>query len=146
MDNISQNVNNGLGVKAFIGNPKEAMNKVIGGQKDIYSDLNLGDNSVIPEEISVENNIITPIMDKEPRDSSEAVTYFGAGGSEDGHIEFDLVSFRQKGEETRYLSIKVTGFDDEKDLPAPQSAAMSISNKEEFEKLKAFFSQLEWND
>ena len=51
-------------------------------------------------------------------------------------LEFDLVTARQKGEEIRYLSISVKG--------NGQDASINV-DEEAFNKIKTFFSQLEWN-
>ncbi len=67
---------------------------------------------------------------------------------EDGNItsilEFDLMSFREKGEEKRFLSANSFGFNPENNEAA--RAIVNIDNKDDFDKLKNFFEQLEWND
>ena len=58
-------------------------------------------------------------------------------------IEIDLISFREKGEENRYLSFDVVG-------AAPDGVQnetnVSISNEQDFDSFKEFISNLNWND
>jgi hypothetical protein len=61
-------------------------------------------------------------------------------------FEIDLITFREKGVETRYLSLLFAGVDVRQNPPVPQEAFLNIESKEEFEQLKAFFAQLEWED
>lgn len=62
---------------------------------------------------------------------------------ENASLEFDLIAFRQRGEEARYLSVTFAGLDITKDPPVEQEAFMNI-DEEGFKKIKAFFEQLEW--
>ena len=64
-------------------------------------------------------------------------------GNENSTLEFDLIAFRQKGEEARYLSVTFSGMDITKDPPVAQEAFVNI-DEEGFKKIKAFFEQLEW--
>ena len=77
---------------------------------------------------------------------SDCDTYFSFAEKNGSNLEIDLITFREKGIETRYLSIMLNGQDVRQDPPTPQSAFLSIDSKEEFEKLKSFFVQLEWED
>ena len=70
-------------------------------------------------------------------------TYIKING-EGSVLEFDLVTFRQKGEEAKYLSVYLTGADITKDPPVEQEAFVSL-NEDGFKKLKSFFAQLEWD-
>ncbi|HUS49429.1 MAG TPA: hypothetical protein VMZ91_04655, partial [Candidatus Paceibacterota bacterium] len=58
------------------------------------------------------------------------------------HISFevDLVTFREKGQQTKYLSLS---FVDENHNPS-QVFTKSL-DQESFNMLKKFFSQLDWN-
>jgi hypothetical protein len=83
-----------------------------------------------------------PIADVELR---EEKTYLSLGSKEHGFLEIDLISNREKGKEIRYLDIQLHGWTrsgDEVGVPV----AMAITNKEQFEKLKKFFSSLSWED
>jgi len=73
-------------------------------------------------------------------------TYFSHQEEDGGNLEIDLITFREKGVETRYLSMLFSGLDTRQNPPSPQSAFLNIESKEEFERIKAFFSQLEWED
>jgi hypothetical protein len=61
-------------------------------------------------------------------------------------IELDLVTYREKGEEVRYLAINALGFDYDNPDSAPQKAFLTLSTKEAFESFKEFVSQLNWED
>lgn len=61
-----------------------------------------------------------------------------------GILEFDLMSYREKGEEKRFLSINSAGYNPETDTPG--RAVLNISNEEDFYRIKEFFKNLEWND
>lgn len=89
------------------------------------------------------DNIIVPdkIQAQQPQ------TYCLIGNQEEGYIEFDLVSFRQKGEERRYAHINLVGFvDTEGGAEETSRAYVNLSNREDFEKFKQFISSLNWND
>jgi len=82
-------------------------------------------------------------------DSKETIstnTYFRYGTVESGMVEIDLVTFRERGDETRYLSFKFSGKDVRQEPPVPQDAFLNIENEEDFKKLKQFFSDLNWRD
>ena len=73
---------------------------------------------------------------KEEEDDSEA-------------MEMDLVTFRERGTETRYLSVSIYGTEvvgDANKIPERQYTSLIIDNKEDFEKLKEFISNLNWDD
>ena len=82
-------------------------------------------------------------------------TYFKLGDSPDkeGVLEFDLISYREKGEETRYISIKFSGVDvrgidenNSESVPVTQEAFVAINEEEVFQSFKAFIINLNWND
>lgn len=71
-------------------------------------------------------------------------TYFCFEDVDAGNLEIDLITFREKGVETRYLSLLFSGLDVRQNPPIQQEAYLNIESKEEFERIKAFFAQLEW--
>lgn len=75
-------------------------------------------------------------------------TFVSIGSDEnqdDSLIEMDLVYVRQKGKEERFLKIELSGHNIT-DASRPNQYAIKVVNtKEEFEKLKNFFTQLEWD-
>jgi hypothetical protein len=71
-------------------------------------------------------------------------TYFKIEEEEIGSMELDLISYREKGREERYLNIVVDGFREED--YAPVRALFSIGSKDSFEKFKNFVSKLNWED
>ena len=78
-------------------------------------------------------------------ETREASTYLSIGTERNGNVEFDLMSHREKGQEVRYLNIQVQGFSlDEKGKV--NHTYMSIASKEDFEKIKSFFSTIKWED
>lgn len=60
-----------------------------------------------------------------------------------GVLEIDLISFRERGQESRYLSISSIGSNGEGEA---SNTIMSIDNEADFLKLKNFISNLNWND
>ncbi len=58
-----------------------------------------------------------------------------------GVLELDLVVFREKGEQTRYLSITFSQ-KDEKGEPASVSINL---NEESFNSIREYFKNLDWN-
>lgn len=79
-------------------------------------------------------------------DIKQYKTYLGlAFQSEDqstaNSVEFDLITSRQKGEEVRYLSITV--MTKTEDMEHPVELTVSVE-RESFDKIKQFFTQLEW--
>jgi len=76
----------------------------------------------------------------------ECDTYFSYEDDGGGSLEVDLITFREKGIETRYLSLLFSGMDVRQNPPTPQQAYLNIESKEEFERFKAFFAQLDWED
>lgn len=76
----------------------------------------------------------------------ECDTYFSYEDEAGGNLEVDLITFREKGMETRYLSILFSGVDVRQNPPVPQQAYLNIESREEFESLKSFFTQLDWED
>tara|TARA_Y100000389_G_C17455170_1_gene517659 strand:+ start:414 stop:836 length:423 start_codon:yes stop_codon:yes gene_type:complete len=57
-------------------------------------------------------------------------------------LEVDLIISREKGKETRRLAMNFTGIDVEKQKMIENSVNI---NRESFEQLKNFFSNLDWN-
>jgi hypothetical protein len=88
---------------------------------------------------NVQQQIVQPIYE-------ECQTYFSYQDDEGGNLEVDLITFREKGVETRYLSMVFSGLDVRQDPPSPQTAFLNIESREEFERIKAFFAQLDWED
>jgi len=68
-------------------------------------------------------------------------TYICLGSPEGINFEVDLVTFREKGQQTKYLSVSFT---DERQSP-PSVFGTSL-DQESFNTLKKFFSQLDWNN
>jgi hypothetical protein len=87
-----------------------------------------------------------PIGNNNPAQMEECDTYFRYEKENVGGLEIDLVTFREKGIETRYLYVLCSGLDVKQNPPIQQEAYLTIDSKENFERIKAFFAQLEWED
>lgn len=68
-------------------------------------------------------------------------TYFLLETPKTGHLELDLVSYRQKGVEKRFLNVKVKG-----KAKDNGEFVMNITNKSDFEAFRNFVSNLNWDD
>lgn len=68
-------------------------------------------------------------------------TYICLNSADGVKFEVDLVTFREKGQQTKYLSIS---FIDETQNP-PLIFSKSL-DQDSFNTLKKFFSQLDWNN
>ena len=71
-------------------------------------------------------------------------TYIALGDAtnpESGKLELDLIVFREKGEQTRYLNVSFTQKDEG---GQPSTVAISL-NEESFNSIREFFKDLEWN-
>lgn len=64
-------------------------------------------------------------------------------GEVSGIIEVDLISFRERGQENRYLSIDVVGASQDGNQ---SNTNIAISNEQDFNAFKEFISNLNWND
>lgn len=73
-------------------------------------------------------------------------TFFSYKGEEGNGLDIDLVTYREKGTETRYLSVQFFGFDLTQDPPVPQQGCVLIDKESDFNELKSFFTQLNWED
>lgn len=91
-------------------------------------------------ESTAENKIVHINKDNKDFDKSkDQETYCNIGSPETGSIEIDLVTFRQKNQESKFLTISIKNPDDVKDN------SFAIDNEEAFNILKNFFAQLTWN-
>ena len=121
-----------------------------GVSKDKLSPAQIKTQQVIVETHPVVEKTQQPIVAKSAIELKQTFknleTYFFYNDEESGSLEVDLVTFREKGEETRYLSFSLSGYDLNQDPPMPLQSTLSISRKEDFEKMKKFFAQLNWED
>jgi hypothetical protein len=81
-------------------------------------------------------------VDNPPITYIEVITEKDEEGQPVSVLEVDLVISREKGKETRRLSMSFTGIDFEKKEMIEKSVNL---DKESFEFLKKFFTQLDWN-
>jgi hypothetical protein len=64
-------------------------------------------------------------------------------GQLSGVLEIDLISFRERGVESRYLSINTLGAGQDGNQ---SDTTISIDNEADFNTFKKFISELNWND
>jgi hypothetical protein len=64
-------------------------------------------------------------------------------GQLSGILEIDLISFREKGEESRYVKFLSVGASGD---GTGSETSLSIDNEEDFNRFKKFVSELNWND
>lgn len=64
-------------------------------------------------------------------------------GQVSGILEIDLISFRERGMESRYLSINAVGSGQDGNQ---SQTTIAIQSEEDFKRFKAFISRLNWND
>jgi hypothetical protein len=79
-------------------------------------------------------------MEENVLNSVESPTYLKVG-DEASSLEFDLVTFRQKGKEERYLAVSFLGYNINNEQP--QEAFINIA-EDDFILIKNFFKNLEW--
>jgi len=117
------------------------------GNKGVWPGSNIANTPIVTnnkEPLARESN---PITNKEELNKDKK-TYVrletkNVDGVLSGIFEIDLISFREKGKESRYLSVNVTGIDKEGNQ---SDTIISIDNETDFNKLKSFISKLNWND
>lgn len=95
-----------------------------------YQDINL--ENLVPEPSNHKNN--QTYMKLETKNTEGQIS---------GVLEIDLISFREKGQESRYLSVSSIGGNSE---GKSSNTILSIDNEADFLILKNFVSNLNWND
>lgn len=92
----------------------------------------------------MENNQQNTNLAQKP---AATTTYIRVGDETNGFMEFDLVTFREKGEETRYISVVVHGFSipqNGEEQSTPVKTQINIGTEEQFLAFKKFIQQLDW--
>lgn len=87
-------------------------------------------------------------VNSETNNLSDTKTYIkletrNSDGVLSGILEIDLISFRERGQESRYLSINTVGAGREGEQ---SDTTISIDNEADFNRFKKFISDLNWND
>jgi len=85
---------------------------------------------------------VQPVQENVTNATYAMVQIKNAEGEVSGIIESDLISFREKGYENRYLSIKTIGVGED----GNQSTTTITLAEEDFNIFKEFISKLNWND
>jgi hypothetical protein len=71
-------------------------------------------------------------------------TYCKLGSPDAGFLEIDLQSFKERGVETRHISLTVVGLDESKENVV--KSEMFILNEDSWKKFQSFIAKLNWND
>lgn len=64
-------------------------------------------------------------------------TYICLNSEDKSKFEVDLITYREKGQQVKYLSVSFTDANE-------NTASLSL-NEESFDNIKLFFKQLDWN-
>ena len=78
---------------------------------------------------------------EDSQNNTKKVTYMCLNSSDGINFEADLVTFREKGQQTKYLSIS---FVDTSQEP-PVVISSKAFDQNAFLEIKEFFKQLDWN-
>jgi len=108
-----------------------------------------GDEATVPQEPQVtaeHQDEPTYDIPESAEQFDERNTYYQVGTENTGTLEFDLIAHRQRGVEKRYLNVQVKGLILGKDKKEVGDCRMNITSKEQFEGLKEFFTNLNWED
>jgi hypothetical protein len=130
MENINQNTNNkGVfpGVNLPPVNNANVESKVLDSQKPI-TQVNVSNETR-------QNQAVPSTYVRLETKNSE--------GQLLGVLEIDLISFRERGVESRYLSVNTVGVGQDGNQ---SETIISIDNEDDFNKFKNFVSNLNWND
>ena len=85
---------------------------------------------------------VLPKTNEAPSTYIEIISEKDASGQPVSALEVDLIISREKGKETRRLSINFMGIDMEKKEMVEKSVDI---DRQSFERLKDFFCNLDWN-
>lgn len=119
------------------------------GQKGVFPGISSVSNPATTDNVSGVVNEGTPsILESTKPNPLETNTYIkletkNPQGQVSGVLEIDLISFRERGQESRYLSINVVGAGQD---GGQSDTTISIDNEIDFIKFKEFVSKLNWND
>jgi hypothetical protein len=109
------------------------------GENPNIQNLEANNINTTPLEVIKQQPIQPPVVST-PKQNTGVQTYLGLS-NEAGLIEIDLVTFREKGEQVRFLSIQVGGVGQD---GQHQLAHINL-DESAFNQIKGFFKQLEWN-
>lgn len=134
MDN--NNVNPNTGAKGVFPGSTQIVNPI-----DINTPGTGNPSPIIQEQI-VHHTPAAPAV------SNDTKTYIrletkNSEGALSGVLEIDLISFRERGQESRYLSINAIGAGSSGEQ---SDTTLSIDNEADFNRFKKFISDLNWND
>lgn len=97
------------------------------------------------ETASKKMDVVSSVMNSSKKNHMNTFVSIGSDAQEnDSLIELDLVYVREKGREERFLKIELSGHNITHPERPQQYAIKVVNSKEEFDKLKNFFAQLEW--
>jgi len=130
MDNNQNSIDTGF--KGVFPGTSNSDNQLINPNKQ-NNIINLENKENIVDNISQENSAQTYMKLETKNDKGEL----------SGVLEIDLISFRERGQESRYLSIDATGVGRD---GQQSDTTISINNEKDFNNFKEFISNLNWND
>jgi len=142
MDNNNENPSTGnKGV--FPGSAPQAPQQPVQHQIQQPIAQHTGHQNTAPQQPQTE----TKVFSERPVDE-DASTYIrletnNTEGEVSGVLEIDLISFRERGIESRYLSINTVGMGLDN---SQTNTVISIDNEADFLRFKNFVSKLNWND
>ncbi len=97
-----------------------------------------------PEQPLTQESSLGEIPEQTDVQEGEKQTYFVIEGQK-GVLELDLVTFREKNKETRFFTMKVHT-KGKGEGAVRQTTSFFVDNLEAFEKLKAYFTGINWVD
>lgn len=126
---------------------------------DSNSNENTGNKGVFPGSNSIANPIaintpgtgnpaqeqIVNLIEVSPADTKTYIRLEtkNSEGLLSGIIEIDLISFRERGQESRYVKLLSVGAAED---GTQSETTISIDNEVDFNRFKKFISELNWND
>lgn len=141
MENNNQNINTGQ--KGVFPGSHIPNQPVINEYSQLAESTISSANQNAPGAQNTNINIGIPSADAPETKTFMKLETKNPDGQVSGVIEIDLISFREKGQESRYLSINTLGVGQD---GVQSETIISIDNEIDFKKLKDFISNLNWND
>jgi hypothetical protein len=137
----NNNVNPNTGAKGVFPGSSQATNP--NGVNTSGAPNNNGAQNIVPINQPNYSEEVAAAINPENTKTYIRLETKNTDGQVSGILEIDLISFRERGQESRYLSINTVG-------AAPDGGqsdtTISIDNEADFNRFKKFISDLNWND
>ena len=139
MNNLNENTGNkgvfpGVNTQTQQHNSKPNYNNTTNNQSEVLGVGDAQQNQQTATHQNVENQNIGTYIKLETKNQDGQIS---------GVIEIDLISFRERGVESRYLSVNTMGVGVDGN---PSQTTIAIDNEDDFNLFKEFISNLNWND